>query len=391
MIEGFKLGTSIIIGLGQVNSGFGLINYPRHETVWGTFVENVIHIPQDTNYPALITFGLVFVTTYVLTVYVNDKIPWGGFISVFGIMFGLLSTCGYWFPYQTISTRFGPILFKFTDLPLHPGWFLLEFGFITDCMALTFMVILETMIATKISDGYMTKPSKMTKPRREIFSMALTNLLLGLVGGFPVSGSIGRIVGNIFNGAKSRLCCITCGLFIFLITFFTLPFFNFLPLPFVAGMTLVASVRSFDTTQIQNMWHFDQPNAIVSISTAALCIFLHPGIGIAFGMIVSLLLFSSRIGEVHSELVMIDEHGTKSKVTNEEELFGKSTAVSRRGSIEVPKAEYDEEMKIVVYRIAGQLTYVNGKSHYKRLKKYAREKTCNCVVVSLKFLYFFRF
>jgi len=148
------------------------------------------------------------------------------------------------------------------------------------------------------------------------------------------------------------------------------------------------------------------------------CIVRDPTSGIVVGLILSLLIFSETIGHVHSELVMTDENGNPKYVSDREiivkereleieiqrETHLKSledpSSSTKEAEIdveardngedgeegEVPRVEYHESIKAVIYRISGQLTYINGFSHRTRLTMSFSD--AEYYIISLRYVYF---
>jgi MFS superfamily sulfate permease-like transporter len=51
----------------------------------------------------------------------------------------------------------------------------------------------------------------------------------------------------------------------------------------------------------------------------------------------------------------------------------------------VPRSEVHKGKNAAVYRISGQLTYINGFAHKRRLLMF---RSCDCIVISLRYLYY---
>jgi MFS superfamily sulfate permease-like transporter len=162
----------------------------------------------------------------------------------------------------------------------------------------------------------------------------------------------------------------------------------------------------------------------MTLLVASICVLKDPTYGIVVGMVLSLLLFSDELSHVHSELVMKDEEGNVRYVSHREVKFRDKRRKRRHGSPhesdvsdtehstdvtstdehdhplgdstsellhstledsgEVPRIERHGP-SIVVYRIAGQLTYINGMSHKERLQFFTDMDT---IVISMRYLYF---
>jgi len=61
------------------------------------------------------------------------------------------------------------------------------------------------------------------------------------------------------------------------------------------------------------------------------------------------------------------------------------TSASAAGEEALPRAEIYKGKNTVVYRISGQLTYINGLAHKRRLLMF---RSCHCIIISLRYLFY---
>mgnify|MGYP001029729905 CR=1 FL=1 len=196
-------------------------------------------------------------------------------------------------------------------------------------------------------------------------------------------------------------------IFVLLLSFFLLTYFKYLPLPIVAAVIVIVAIRMVDHHHIVRFWKMDKTVFFLTFFVAAICVLVEPTSGIVVGMVLALLMFSDMTSRIHSELVMTDDDGSKKFVSDKEIQVGevekskrerkkqhlkelKSAAadedvrthsspaspcptlnrcvyggVQQEAQPIVPRSEVHKGKNAAVYRISGQLTYINGFAHKK--------------------------
>jgi len=430
VVEGFTLGVAIILFLNQINFALGLprLTNPPREFIEVVYENVKMAYNHEGTWLAFITFVVAFVVLFTLMTKF-PKIPWIVVHALVGILIGYLSEhhdLMFGLTYDTLNTRFQEVRFYLVELPQWKAEYL-SGDFISTAVSLTFVCILETLISAKIADG-MTKTK--FRQSKEMFAVSISNIVVGIVGGFPSTASLPRTALNINSGATSRCSAFFMSVIICGLAAAMLHLFDYCPLPMVAAMICVVAVRMVEIHHITNFWKLDKVMFIISLFVAAVCLYKDPTVGIAVGMIISLLMYSERSSKVHSELVMTDENGTSTFVGDKEITFTEKTKEEKlkrdrhlaslgmtadskseggvgddldlelggssnntqqdKGSdgesIELPATEIHQDLSAAVYRLAGQMTYVNAFSHRKRFQTF--DDKCDVVILSLRYLYY---
>eukprot|EP01088_Endostelium_zonatum_P021586 TRINITY_DN862_c0_g1_i1.p1 TRINITY_DN862_c0_g1~~TRINITY_DN862_c0_g1_i1.p1 ORF type:complete len:741 (+),score=129.93 TRINITY_DN862_c0_g1_i1:100-2322(+) len=435
VVEGFTLGVAIILFLNQVNFACGLPtvkelleegDQPPREFVESVIVNVKGALEGRGDWISFITFLVVFTILMVLMI-TFPKIPWIVGLAGSGIVLGYLSEHHdiiFGYEYHTLNTRYQGVRFQLFQFPeWHEDYY--KSDIVSTAVSLTFVCILETMISAKIADG-MTKTK--FRQSKEMFAVSISNVGVGLAGGFPSTASLPRTALNINSGATSRCAAFFASVLICALAAASLHMFDYCPLPMVAAMICVVALRMVEVHHITHFWKMDKVMFCISLFVAAICIYKDPTIGIAVGMIISLLMYSERSSKVHSELVMTDDDGMSTFVGDKEIIVTEkikdeqarrdkhlqSLGLSGKNNIEggleevdleagkttqenveenedgtpreLPATEYHEDLSAAVYRMAGQMTYVNAFSHRKRFQTF--DDRCNVVIISMRYLYY---
>lgn len=399
VMEGFTVGVAFIIALNQINFALGLGQIPRHEE----FVYNVIEsfrYATDTD-PWSFGLFLLSVTSLYSLMMTYRKIPWVIILCTLGIVLGYLCSHDHIpFRLQTLQTRYGDLEFVLISWPEFKLSYI-TIDFLSSALSISFVALLETLISAKIADT-MTKTT--FNQRKEVFGLGLANIVTGIVGGIPATAALARTALNINTGATSRMAGILQSIFVLLLSFFLLTYFKYLPLPIVAAVIVIVAIRMVDHHHIVRFWKMDKTVFFLTFFVAAICVLVEPTSGIVVGMVLALLMFSDMTSRIHSELVMTDDDGSKKFVSDKEIQVGevekskrerkkqhlkelKSAAADEDQEAQpiVPRSEVHKGKNAAVYRISGQLTYINGFAHKKRLLMF---RSCDCIVISLRYLYY---
>lgn len=347
VIHGFTLGVAFIIGLNQLNFATGLKGLPLHERFVENIWESIKHISAAQPF-TLVIFALGLALLF-LFLKLKSKIPGPIIVAILGIGLGYAAAQGMInFPVQTLFTKFGDIetaLFHFVPVPWSA---LLDRHLLGAAAAITVVAILETLISGKIAAS-MTKTK--FDQRCEVLGLGIANVVSGLVGGIPATGALARTALNVKTGATHRTSGILNSVAVAIISLLLLPYFKYLPLPIVAAILVYVAVRMIESEHFIRMYRHNHFDFYLSLVVAAITIVADPIVGIMFGATVALLYFVNQLSKAQSEVTV---NKNKHIITR---LDGSDAAA-------INKAKGD----IVVYRFAGQMTYVNAQAHIENIK-----------------------
>jgi SulP family sulfate permease len=398
VMEGFTVGVAFIIALNQINFALGLGEIPRHESFIHNIIESLRYSTETD--PWSLGLFLLSVTSLYSLMMTYRKIPWVIVLCTLGIILGYSCSHNYIpFRLQTLQTRYGDLEFELVSWPEFKLSYI-TIDFFSSALSIAFVALLETLISAKIADT-MTKTT--FNQRKEVFGLGLANIVTGVVGGIPATAALARTALNINTGATSRMAGILQSVFVLLLSFFLLTYFKYLPLPIVAAVIVIVAIRMVDHHHIVRFWKMDKTVFFLTFFVAAICVVVEPTSGIVVGMVLALLMFSDMTSRIHSELVMTDDDGSKKFVSDKEIQVGeveKSKRERKKKHLQelkgvegedqeaqpiVPRSEVHKGKNAAVYRISGQLTYINGFAHKKRLLMF---RSCDCIVISLRYLYY---
>ncbi len=165
---------------------------------------------------------------------------------------------------------------------------------------------LETLLNLKAVDKI--DPKQRTSPAsRELLAQGIGNVLLGCIGGIPVTSVIVRSSVNISAGGKTKLATIVHG-FLLLGCVILLPvWLNLIPLSCLAAILLVTGVKLASPSLVRQMWSEGRYQFIPFAITVLSIVLTDLLIGIGIGMAVS-LAFILRSNVRRPQRCMMEKH-----------------------------------------------------------------------------------
>lgn len=347
VIHGFTLGVAFIIGLNQLNFALGLKNLPAHEHFIANVAESFGHINQfDSGALALFlaTFGILFVFPKLI-----PKIPGPIIVAPIGIFLGYLSEHDIiGLSLQTLHTKFGEIGSSIFQMPNFSMNFM-DAGLIKASVAISVVAILETLISAKIADS-MTKTK--ADSRKEMLGLGLANLFSGMFGGIPATAALARTSLNVKSGATRKTSSTVSSLAIAIISLIFLPYFKYLPMAVVASILVYVAFRMVEMEHFRHIFIYDKPSFGLAFLVAGITVAQDPIVGILVGSVVALLIFVNHFSKAQSEII----------INKDKKMIARIQALKFN---EIEKHGGD----VVVYRLAGQMNYINSQSHLENLGK----------------------
>lgn len=138
---------------------------------------------------------------------------------------------------------------------------------------------------------------------QELIGLGAANLGAAFTGGFPVTGGFSRSVVNFAAGANTGLASIITALLIALALIFLTPLFYFLPQTALAATIIVAVSSLIDVKTFQQMWRYDQADALSLLVTFWAVLGIGVEMGIIAGVITALTLYLWRTSRPHIAVV----------------------------------------------------------------------------------------
>lgn len=154
---------------------------------------------------------------------------------------------------------------------------------ITIALVASLESLLNLEAVDKIDPRQRTSP-----PDRELIAQGIGNMLLGVIGGIPVSSVIVRSSVNINAGCESKLSTIVHGLFMLVCVMLLPMWLNLIPLSCLAAILLITGVKLCSLALVKQMWSEGRYQFIPFIATVISIVLTDLLIGILLGMAISI-------------------------------------------------------------------------------------------------------
>lgn len=134
---------------------------------------------------------------------------------------------------------------------------------------------------------------------QELLALGAANIASGVSGAFPVTGGFSRSVVNYDAGAETQFAAIFTAIGLSFAALFLTPYLYYLPIAMLAATIIVAVLSLVDFSIFKRAWQFSKSDfAAVSI-TVALTLLMGVEVGVASGIIASILLLLYHTSKPH--------------------------------------------------------------------------------------------
>lgn len=279
---GFTAGIAIIIFFDQIDEFLG-ISYKKTPHFHQNIIELLNNI-KNFNIYSILTAIIGFLTIY-LVVRLKIKIP---VLLTALIIPTIISTIFFPDKIDTIGSVFGQIPNKLPEFNYPNIKFENINTYIAPAFTIAFLGILESLLSASVADS-MTG-SKMN-PDRELFGQGLANLITPLFGGMPSTGAIARTATNIQSGARTPISGVVHSIVVLVCVLVLSPLASYVPLAAMAPILMRVAYNMSERHHVMKLIKTNSGDTIVLLITMVLTVFLDLTIAVAFGIILSILLF----------------------------------------------------------------------------------------------------
>ena len=144
---------------------------------------------------------------------------------------------------------------------------------------------------------------EVVEPDQELLALGFANMAAGLVRGYPIAGGLSRTAVNAQAGARSPLAGVVSAALVALTLVLFAPLLATLPRAVLSAIIVVAVARLVDVAFVRELRR-TRPRELVPLAiTFATTLVLGVGLGLAFGVGASLLLFVLRTTRPHTAVL----------------------------------------------------------------------------------------
>lgn len=154
-----------------------------------------------------------------------------------------------------------------------------------------------------LAQGLATKRRERIDPDQELIGLGAANVATSFFGGFPVAGGFSRSVVNYEAGAATPAAGLIAAILMILATLAFVPLLEYLPRATLAA-TIIAAVWSLVDVQIlKSAWRYSKADFLAVFFTIILTLTAGVEIGVASGVLVSLIVHLYKTSRPHVAVV----------------------------------------------------------------------------------------
>lgn len=163
-------------------------------------------------------------------------------------------------------------------------------------LALSIVGLLESLLTSQVLDDMTDTSSNKNKEAR---GQGIANFVNGFFGGMAGCALIGQSVINVKSGGRGRLSTFTAGVFLMFLIIVLGDFVVKIPMPVLVGVMIMVSMTTFNWGSFTFLKQAPKSESFIMIITVVIILYTHNlAIGVVIGVILSALLFVSKISRV---------------------------------------------------------------------------------------------
>jgi SulP family sulfate permease len=166
-----------------------------------------------------------------------------------------------------------------------------------------FISIVGFVSSISVAQTLASKRQQRIDPSQELVGLGAANIAAALTGGFPVAGGFARSIVNSDAGAETPAAGVFTALGVALASLFLTPALYFLPTTTLAATIVAAVVNLIDVPLIMDVWRYSRRDFVAMATTAVVTMVIGVEVGLAAGVLLSILLYLERASRPHLAIV----------------------------------------------------------------------------------------
>ena len=287
---GFTCGIGVSLLVGQIKDFLGL----QMGSVPSEFIEKIIAYVKNISSISWITLaiGALSIIILVLLPKLSQKIP----ASLVAIIVATALVKLLDLPVATIGSVFGSLSSKFPTPSLPSVNFEMIKNLISPAFTIALLAGIESLLSCVVSDSMIGDKHN---SNAELVGQGIGNIMSGLFGGIPATGAIARTAANVKNGGRSPIAGIVHSIMLLLIVLLLMPLASMIPMTTLAAILIVVACNMCDWRSFARLIKTaPKSDSLVLVITFLLTVIFDLVIAIEVGVVLSALLFMSRLSGV---------------------------------------------------------------------------------------------
>jgi SulP family sulfate permease len=226
------------------------------------------------------------------------------------------------------------------------------------------MAFIGTVQNITMGQALAAKRRERLEPNRELVGLGAANVMSAFYSGMPVGGGLSRSAINLAAGAQTPLASMVSAVSMMLIVLAGTHWLARMPLAVLAASIVVAAISMIDVKAFRQAWSYDRADALALLGAAAGVLLLGLQLGIATGIVLSLVTLLVRASTPHIAVIgriagtehfrNVERHGVETIPgvlflrIDESLFFGNLNAVEARLSAELIKDARIQDLVLIL-------------------------------------------
>ncbi|MDX2482086.1 MAG: sulfate permease [Pseudodonghicola sp.] len=304
VIAGFITASGILIASSQMKHILGI---PAHGHTLPEILSSIWVDLPNTNWPTLITglFALSFLfwvrkgLAKLLTSKFGINARTAGTAARVGPVFAVIGTTVAAWALNLPGAGVAVVGTVPTGLP-PLGLPSVDFSMISTLIGPAILIsIIGYVESVSVAQTLAAKRKQRIEPNQELIALGAANLSSGLSGGYPVTGGFARSVVNFDAGAETPAAGAFTAVGLLLAALMLTPLLYFLPKATLAATIIVAVLSLVDFSILTRAWSYSKADFAAVLGTIVLTLGVGVEVGVATGVLLSLMLFVWKTSRPH--------------------------------------------------------------------------------------------
>lgn len=226
------------------------------------------------------------------------------------------------------------------------------------------MAFIGTVQNITMGQALAVKRRERLDPNRELVGLGAANVVSAFYSGMPVGGGLSRSAINLSAGAQTPLASVVAAASMLMIVLAGTHGLARLPLAVLAASIVVAAISMIDVKALHQAWNYDRADAFALLGTAAGVLLLGLELGIATGILLSLVTLLVRASTPHIAVIgriagtehfrNVERHGVETITgvlflrIDESMFFGNLNAIEMRLATELAKDARIQDLVLIM-------------------------------------------
>jgi sulfate permease, SulP family len=213
--------------------------------------------------------------------------------TIVALVLATLVTVVFTLPLDTIGSRFGGIPRGLPRLALPDFSWASAKQLLIPTLTIAVLGAIESLLCARVADNLIDAPRH--DPNQELMAQGIANMVVPLVGGIPVTGTIARTVTNVRSGARSPVSGLVHAATLLMVVLVAAPLAEHVPLAALAGILLFVAWNMGEWREFGRLKRFSLAYRTILLGTFGLTVVFDLTVAVEVGLVLACVFFIYRM------------------------------------------------------------------------------------------------